>query len=106
MVPVLHGEKDGYITTKQGKKDLIVNFTYEELKNNVNLKNGDYIPTLEEVLEEAKGKLKVNIELKGEDLNLLDKIFDVLQKTNMFGEINFSSFYHPFYERFMNLKER
>lgn len=106
MVPVLHGEKDGYITTVEGKNDLIVNFTYEELKNKVILNNGDYIPTLEEVLDEAKGKLIVNIELKGEDLHLLDKIFEILGKKNMFGDINFSSFYHPFYARYIDLKER
>jgi glycerophosphoryl diester phosphodiesterase len=104
QVIILHGEHNGYITTIEKKKDLIVNFEYSELKTKVHLPNGDYIPTLEEYLMACKGKLRVNIELKGKNLELLNKVFPILQKTKMLGSIGFSSFHHPFYERFLDLK--
>jgi len=104
-VAVLHGEKDGYITTIDKKKDLIENFEYLELKNKVHLPNGDYIPLLEEFLELCKGKLRVNIELKGENIDLLDKVFEIVEKTKMFNFVGFSSFHHAFYDRFLHLKK-
>lgn len=105
-VPVLHGEDDGFWTLNDKRRDLIVNFTYDELKNKVTLPNGDYIPKLAELLDLAKGKLLVNIELKGEDLNLFDKVFEIVAKKNMFKDVHFSSFYHPFYDRLMLLKKK
>lgn len=102
---VLHGENDGYITTIDNTKDLIENFGYSELKSKVCLPNGDYIPTLNELLELCKGKLDVNIELKGENLDLLSKVFEIVEKTKMFDSICISSFYHPFYEKFLELKK-
>lgn len=93
-VIILHGEKDGYITTVDKKRDLIENFEYSELKTKVHLPNGDYIPTLEEYLDLCRGKLRVNIELKGEKLELLDKVLPIVQKTKMLGLFLILSFYH------------
>ena len=84
-VIILHGEKDGYITTVDKKRDLIENFEYNELKTKVQLPNGDYIPTLEEYLDLCRGKLRVNIELKGERLERLAKVLPIVQKTKMLG---------------------
>ena len=67
--------------------------------------NGDYIPLFSELLEVCRGKLKINIELKGTNLNLLNHIFIILEQTKMFDSISFSSFHHEFYERLLQLKE-
>lgn len=104
-VIVLHGD-EGSVSTIDNEKFPIESFEYPVLKEKVALPNGEYIPTLTELIELCKGKLKINIELKGENLELLTKVFEILEKTDMFGSINLSSFYHPFYEKFLDLKEK
>lgn len=103
-VAVIHGEKDGFITLKDGTKHLIESLDYPTLKSEAILPNGCYIPLFREVLELCRGKLRVNVELKGERLELLEKVFEIARNAGSFAEICFSSFFHAFYPRFVQLK--
>jgi len=71
--------------------------------------SGEKLPTLEEVLELAKGKILVNIEIKKGDLapypitELADRALQVVDKAGMLDQVIFSSFHPPALER---IKER
>eukprot|EP01016_Furgasonia_blochmanni_P057163 TRINITY_DN987_c0_g1_i6.p1 TRINITY_DN987_c0_g1~~TRINITY_DN987_c0_g1_i6.p1 ORF type:complete len:338 (-),score=76.42 TRINITY_DN987_c0_g1_i6:330-1343(-) len=67
-----------------------------EFLRTVKLPNGEHILTFEEVLKHMLGKMSINIELKGKDLELVERVIDILDKYNAFEQINFSAFYHPF----------
>lgn len=58
------------------------------------LPDGEYIPTLEEVLLVCKDKINVNIELKEENERVAKPTLEIVQKMNMFNQVCFSSFVH------------
>jgi glycerophosphoryl diester phosphodiesterase len=70
---------------------------------------GEKIPTLIEVLNLAKGKIPVNIEIKDESpsryeiIDLADRALQEVKKAGMEGEVIFSSFHPSSLER---IKER
>lgn len=82
--------------TTDGKGE-VSNFTLEELRQ-LHLKNGmgrvtfHHIPTLEEVLDLAKGKILINID-KGYDY--FQDIYDLLVKTNTLDQVIIKSS-HPY----------
>ncbi len=65
--------------------------TLAELKT-LDLGQSQCIPTLEEVLEVAEGKIGLNIEIKGR--NMAEKLNEILQKFNMDKDLIISSFHH------------
>ena len=54
---------------------------------------GEKVPTLDEVLKEAKGKIKLNIELKpkGKNDELVKKVSELIDKNNMDNDVMISS---------------
>lgn len=100
-VVVLHDETLERTTTGKGK---VIEKTLQELKQlDAGLKfhpsfAGEKIPTLREVLEMARGKVRVNIELKKGDygqwtiLNLTDRALREVEKAGMLNQVLFSSF--------------
>jgi glycerophosphoryl diester phosphodiesterase len=95
----VHETKDGVIVVSHdanlkrltGHNVYIYNLNYSDLtkyplKDKNNLNYGDnYIPTLANVLEDVKGKVKVNIELKptGHEAGMAQKVIDVVNQYNM-----------------------
>ena len=69
---VFHDDQLGRLTNAKGA---IESYTYKELKEQVQLNDGQSIPLLSEVLDLCASKTKINIELKGsstaEPVNLL-----------------------------------
>jgi glycerophosphoryl diester phosphodiesterase len=66
---------------------------------------GEKIPALKEVLALAKGKVRVNIEIKGEGadpskrMELTDLTLDEVQRAGMLSQVLFSSFYPEVLDR-------
>ena len=56
---------------------------------------GEPVPTLAEILALAKGKIKVNIELKyyGQDVKLAERVVDVVREAGMVDEVVIMSLY-------------
>jgi glycerophosphoryl diester phosphodiesterase len=71
--------------------------------------SGEQIPTLKEVLELAKGKIPVNIEIKDDSpgpykiTDLADRVLQEVKKSGMAEQVIFSSFYPSSLQR---IKER
>ncbi len=78
---------------------LVSEMTLHELKA-LDLGNGAVIPTLEEVLDLAQGRIKVNIELKVSDIESM--ALSLVKQRGILEDIIFSSFYHGF---LLELKE-
>ncbi|HCW54699.1 MAG TPA: hypothetical protein DG753_13405 [Clostridium sp.] len=92
-VPVLF--HDSTLKRISGISNEIKNLSYEEVSK---IDNGSYvgpefadekIPSLESVLEEAKGKIKLNIELKPmkENDDVAEKTIELIKKYNMEDEV-------------------
>ncbi len=100
-VVVLHDETLERTTTGKGK---VMEKTLRELKQlDAGLKfhpsfSGEKIPTLKEVLEMAREKVRVNIELKKGDygqwtlLDLANRALREVEKSGMLNQVLFSSF--------------
>jgi len=97
QVPVVvHGKDEGEVEFLN-KIERIENMTFDDVKVTP-LITGDIIPTLREVLEVCEDKICVNIELKGENKNVVEKIFELVNEMEMFDQISISSFHHPYYD--------
>ncbi len=102
-VVVIHDPTLQRTTTGAGK---VIDFTLEELKRfdaGVKFSSkfaGERIPSLQEVLNLVRGKVGVNIEIKGGFLepqaiqDLADQVLKEVEKAGMLGQALFSSF-HP-----------
>lgn len=73
-----------------GKNGIIKSTTIKELKQ-LKLHNGEKIPTLQEVIQVAKGKIKLLCELKGKGTAL--KVVKILREKDMIDSTIIQSFY-------------
>ncbi len=76
--------------TTSGRGD-VHSFTYSEIKE-LDAGAGQSIPTLEETLRFASGKMKVNIELK--IIGAEEEVLEIVQRTGMLNNVIISSFFH------------
>jgi glycerophosphoryl diester phosphodiesterase len=102
QVVVVHDNTIDKTTNGRGK---VADYTLKELKQFdagswfAPQFSGEQIPTLKEVLESAKGRILVNIEIKNESLgqyavtDLADRALREVKKAEMADRVIFSSFY-------------
>ncbi len=102
QVVVIHDNTIDRTTNGRGK---VADYTLKELKQFdagswfAPQFSGEQIPTLKEVLELAKGRIRVNIEIKNESLgqyavtDLADRALQEVKEAEMADQIIFSSFY-------------
>nr|WP_309098638.1 glycerophosphodiester phosphodiesterase family protein [Fredinandcohnia onubensis] len=77
-------------------KGFVKDYTLSELKK-LKVKDTETIPTLEEVLEQFKGKISILIELKQEGNfypNLEGKVVEVIERTATLNQVRIISFDH------------
>jgi glycerophosphoryl diester phosphodiesterase len=96
---VTHGTTEaGLLELKTGFKKNIQDVTAEELQSQ-ELPDGSHIPTLDEVFDYLLEKgfpISLNIELKGHNHELVEKVVQSVQKYGVWDQINLSSFNHSF----------
>jgi glycerophosphoryl diester phosphodiesterase len=85
-VIVIHEETVDKTSTGHGK---VSDLTLEKLKT-LELKNGEHLPTLAEVLELFKGKCHFNVELKGSNVSI--PAYEVVSRAGLISDVLFSSF--------------
>ena len=85
---------EGYITILSQKFDL----TYEQLQECETIEGNNKIPLLEDVIKETKGKIFMNLEIKGSDYDIWKYIRDLIEKYEYYDQISISSFNYDFYE--------
>ncbi|KAL4505199.1 hypothetical protein ABPG72_016266 [Tetrahymena utriculariae] len=105
VVVVVHGV-DGKIKDKDGNLKLIESFSSEEITSIVINDKNDKIPTLEEIFQLCKNKIKINIELKGTNLTLPEAVVALIKKHSMEDEVYLSAFYHPFYQLSLDAQKK
>ncbi len=80
-----------------GASDAIVGeMAYDDIQD-IELQGGHRIPTLDEVLDIAQGKTKVDIDIKGFDIG--EKVLQSVMSHDMLNDALFTSFYHPQLQR-------
>jgi len=90
---VVHGLPGGIIEFEEDLQENIANIESEDL-GNYTLKNGEKIPTLEQVLDACRGKVNLNIEIKELKEEVIEKVLILVEERDMFEQITFSSFNH------------
>ena len=81
-----HDNSIKHTTEQKGK---ISKLTFEELKN-IPLKNGESIPTYEDLLELCKEKIEINLEIKARHIE--KRVLDITIQYNMLENVVFSCF--------------
>ena len=84
---IIHDENTLRVTGYDG---IVKNLTLKELKQ-LKLHNGEKIPTLQEVIQVAKGKIKLLCELKGKGTAL--NVVKILREKDMIDSTIIQSFY-------------
>lgn len=90
-----------YFVTNKNK--IISKLNYNELKT-IKLKNGEPIPTLEDLLERYQGKIKFNLQLKGHNIEHL--ILQLVKKYDLLDEVVFSAFRIRTLKKIKNIEPR
>jgi len=90
---VVHGLPGGVVEFEGDIKLIISEIDSNDLKNYV-LKNGEKIPTLEEVLDACKDQVHLNIEIKELKEEVIERVMVLLEVRDMWKQITFSSFNH------------
>jgi len=88
-IVVIH---DADISRTSNGKGFVRMYTLEELRR-YDFGEGEKIPTLTDVLELARDKILVNIELKEPDI--VKEVVEIIKKTEMVDQVMVSSFIHP-----------
>ncbi|TFG29072.1 glycerophosphodiester phosphodiesterase [Candidatus Thorarchaeota archaeon] len=70
---------------------VVADLTYREIRD-LDAGRGEKIPTLAQVLDYVRGKLKINIELKVTDVE--QQVFSFVDERNMISDVMISSFLH------------
>jgi len=100
---IMHGGDEGQLCPhfKVNDKTLLVNdTTFEDMRKLEYIKDSEQkIPTLEEVLDLCKDKIFLNIEIKDHQVQeTFDKVIELIEKKNMFNQIDISSFVHEYHD--------
>jgi len=115
QIVVMHDDTLDRTTNGRGK---VSDYTLKELKQFdagswfAPQFSGEHIPTLVEVLELAKGKIRVNIEIKDESLgrykitDLADRALQEVKKAGMEDQVIYVSFYPVALERIQERDSR
>ena len=103
-VPVIvHGGGNGNISGYYNGTGSVKNYTIKELKKFRSIEDNQPIPLLEEVLKMCKNKIFLNIEIKDNRYDIVfNEIIKLLEKYNMFNQIQISSFHHNYYNKVKN----
>jgi len=87
-IVVIH---DAEVDRTSNGTGLVREMTLEELKE-LDFGEGEKIPTLGEVLEFAKDRIPVNIEIKEQDI--VEKVVRLVERYGMVNQVIISSFFH------------
>ena len=79
---------EGHISKVSQECDL----TYEQLQECETIEGKNKIPLLEDVIKVTKGKIFINLELKGNDPELWTYIRELIEKYEYYDQISISSF--------------
>ncbi|MFS0725525.1 glycerophosphodiester phosphodiesterase [Paenibacillus sp. 1P07SE] len=102
---VMHDETVDRMTDGSGR---VADYTCEELQR-LHLPGGERVPTLEEALLLAKGRIQVDIELKqagDRHPGLEQAVLDVIRQHELYDEVFITSFDHYAIQRLRELSER
>lgn len=99
-VVVIH---DSTVDRTTNGKGPIGSYTLEEIKK-LDAGKGEKIPTLEEVIEFVKDKVRLIIELKEEGTE--DKVVELIKRYNMFDSAYIISFWHMLVKKIKEMDSR
>lgn len=99
-VVVIH---DSTVDRTTNGKGPIGSYTLEEIKK-LDAGKGEKIPTLEEVIEFVKDKVRLIIELKEEGTE--DKVVELIKRYNMFASAYIISFWHMLVKKIKEMESR
>ncbi|MFX0138315.1 MAG: glycerophosphodiester phosphodiesterase [Candidatus Hodarchaeota archaeon] len=80
---------DNGIKKTTNQKGFISKLSLNEIKK-IQLKNGELMPTYQDLLDLCKGKIEINLEIKAKRVE--KKVIDITLKNDMLKEVVFSSF--------------
>lgn len=90
VLVIMHDEKVNRTTTGKGE---LASYTYKQLKElrllHDSKPTAETVPTLEEFLLTAKGKILVDLDFKADDEDALKRTYQTIKKTNTLNQVLF-----------------
>jgi len=86
---VIHDETVDRTTNGHGR---VRDLTFEEMRD-LDAGKGEVVPTLEEVISLVKGKVTLQVELKG--IGVEERAVEIVEEAGIVDEVMFTSFRHP-----------
>ena len=100
---VLHGGGNGELLGFYDGTGSVKNYTIKELKKFRRIKENQPMPLLEDVFKMCKNKIFLNIEIKDNKYDIVfNEIIKLLEKNDIFNQIQISSFHHYYYYKVKN----
>ena len=87
-IVVIHNKTTGNVANK----NLVVNKSNLDDLKSLDIGEGEKIPTLQEVFDLCKGKMGINIEIKGS--GMAESVVNLVEKNGMVDDVIISSFMH------------
>ena len=100
VLVVIHDDKVDRTTNGRG---FVKDFTLKDLKK-LNINNDEKIPTLQEIIDFVKGKIKIVVEIKQK--NIEKDVVSLLEKNNFIDKAYVISFYHGAVKKAKELDNR
>jgi glycerophosphoryl diester phosphodiesterase len=107
----VHSSSDGILvvchdgsTKRTGSAEYIISQTSFDQLRTLDMGKGEKMPTLQEVFDLCKGKIGIQIEIKGS--GVADKVVELIHKNQMRDEIAISSFTHSELQRVKELDDK
>ena len=102
-VILLHDE---FLVKKYKCTDLAISSVYKydwSYLEKCKTREGGYkIPLLEDIMNITKGKIFMNLEIKDDNIEIWDKIEELIEKYEYYDQISISSYKHNYYEHVQN----
>jgi glycerophosphoryl diester phosphodiesterase len=101
VLAIVHGKGVwGNIKRWYGVSKSITNLTWKQLSKYRTIRDNLKMPTLNEVMELAKNKILINLEIKDPRIDLVfPYITDLIEKYDFYDQIFFTSFYYEYYNK-------
>ena len=100
VLVILHGGSKGDLEGYYDHPGLVTELTWDELSTYRTVEDHLPMPRLRDMMELAKDKIFMNLEIKDPRVDLVfDKLTSLIEEFDFFDQMALSSFHHDYYEK-------
>ena len=107
VLVILHGGSKGDLEGYYDHPGLVTELTWDELSTYRTVEDHLPMPRLRDIMELAKDKIFMNLEIKDPRVDLVfDKLTSLIEEFDFFDQMALSSFHHDYYEKVVEYNKK